>query len=385
MQIYCLYIRFLILLCLSVVTAYAMPLSSAKVIISKGIASYEGPETEITPISEGTILSEGDSITTSDSGVVYLIFSNGVGLTIEENSKLVLSKLAQRPFWRSELDELPEEEISRSNFILELKYGRIKGEVKGLRKDSKFRIKTLMGDFLPSKNLFFAKLFYDPFRRKIILTVQNVNGLIDLITKFSGSVKFGRKNNMEKSYDPESLTYQIVRIPQKRSISIKGSRSCFAPNFKSLIQQFPKGVKPRLVTEFETIVPSVDDPEEVVTDNIDSPENVAESDTTVEDITVEEEPKDIMVDEIVPEKSIESTMPESIEEEIVPASVFEGVVPETSIKEVAPENLVEEETTTGILVDEIVPEAVMEDSVPKTAVEEVNPKTGEEAVESDIQ
>ena len=255
MGIYCLYIRLFVFLCLSALTVQAIPLSSAKVLIVKGAANYGAPGSEDTAITEGTILSEGDSIVTGSLDVVYLIFSNGVGLTIEENSNVVFSKLVQRPFWRDNPEEYPEEEISKSNFVLELKYGVIKGHVKGLRKDSEFRIKTILGDVIVSGNLFSMRLIYDSFQKKYVLDVQNVNGIVDLVTKFSGPLQFGRSPTVNKSYDSDASVFQIVRIPPKRAISMRGSR--FDPKFGNLYNQFPKNNKSAFVAEFDTIEPFI--------------------------------------------------------------------------------------------------------------------------------
>lgn len=261
-----LYLQTLAPLFLGAIAVSAMPLASAKVILVKGTASYGAPGEEKTPIAKDTVLGEGDSIITGDTGVVYAVFSNGVGLTVEENSNLVFSRLEQRPFWRDDEDEVPKEEISQSKFILELKYGSLRGHAKGLRDDSEFRIKTSLGDVLALENLFFTELYYDSFQRKIVLNVQNVNGLVDLITKFSGSVKFGRKSKIKQSYDPNAETFQVVRIPPKRSISMQGSTS--DPAFRDLVKQFPKSTKSRLVSEFQTIEPFVADQEvTVVSDN----------------------------------------------------------------------------------------------------------------------
>ena len=255
----CLYVRFFALLCLSAVAAHAIPLASAKVLVIEGAVSYGAPGAENTPLVKDTIISEGDSIITGNTGVVHLIFSNGAGLTIEESSNLVFSELEQKPFWKSNPEEYPKEEVSKSTTILELKYGNIKGHMKGLRDDSEFRIKTQFGDALVAGNLFFAELYYDPFRNEFVFNVQNINGLVDLITKFSGPVKFGRNGMAIKSYDTKADILQVVRIPPKQTFSIRKSR--FSPGFRNSVQQFPKDAKSRLVLGLETIEPFAEDQE----------------------------------------------------------------------------------------------------------------------------
>ena len=232
---------------------HAIPLASAKVIATKGTVSYSTAGSENMPVTKGTILSEGDNIVTSSTGVVHLVFSNGAGLAIEENSSLVFSKLKQKPYWRDNPDEYPEEEISQSTAELELKYGNLKGNVESLREDSEFRIKTKLGDALVSGNMFFVELYYDSFRKEFVFNVQNIDGNIDLVTKFSGPIEFERNGMAKKSYDSEADSLQIVRIPPKQTFSVRKSR--YSPGFRDYIDQFPKDATSRLILDVEAIEP----------------------------------------------------------------------------------------------------------------------------------
>ncbi len=253
MKAYYLCIRLFAFLCLSTLTSQAIPLASAKVLVVEGKASYGVPKEENMPLTEGTILTQGDSIVTGNNSVVHLIFSNGAGLTIEEGSNLVFSELEQRAFWKSYPSEIPKEEYSRSKTILELKYGKIKGHVSSLREDSEFRINTILGDVEASKNLFFVELFYSPLMSEYVLNVQNINGLVNLYTKFSGYVKFGRKGVAKKSYDATSEITQIIRIPPNKILSIKSSSLDNA--FKTADYPLPKTARSQLVFGLEAIEP----------------------------------------------------------------------------------------------------------------------------------
>lgn len=230
-----------------------MPLASAKVLVVEGTVNYGPLGAEETPLTAGTILSEGDSIVTGNLGVVYLIFSNGAGLTIQESSNLVFSRLEQKPFWKDNPSDIPEEEISKSTTLLELKYGNIKGHVDGLSVNSEFRIKTMLGDVRVSGKLFFVELFYSQLQREYVMNAQNIDGIVDLITKFSGTLKFGRKGIATKSYDPGASTQQIVRIPPRRAVSMRSSS--FSSGLRQFTEQFPKNAKSRLITEFDTVEP----------------------------------------------------------------------------------------------------------------------------------
>ena len=250
---YCFHIRFFVFLCLSAATTHAMPLASAKVLLIQGTASYGTLGEETLPLTEGTILFEGDSVVTGKKGVVYVIFSNGAGLTIEKNSNVVLTKLEQRAFWKDNPEEIPREEISKSTTVLTLKYGNIRGHVDGLRKDSEFRINTIMGDAMVAGKTFFIELYYDSIRRDFVLNVQNINGMIDLITKFSGSLRFGRNPVVVKSYDAKADDLQVVRIPPKRVMSVR--KSSLSNLFSKFTEDFPSSTKSRLITDFEEIEP----------------------------------------------------------------------------------------------------------------------------------
>ena len=256
------YLRLFVLLCLSAVAAHAIPLASVKVVAAKGTVSYSISGSKEMPLVKNTIISGGDSIATGSDGVVHLIFSNGAGLTIEENSNLVFSKLEQKPYWKDNPEEYPKEEISESTTELELKYGNLKGNVEGLREDSEFRIKTKLGDALVSGKMFFIELYYDSFRKEFIFNVQNIDGMIDLITKFSGPIEFERNGMAVKSYDSKADALQIVRIPPKQTFSVRKSR--FSPGFRNYVDLFPKDAKSRLILDIEAIEPYPNDQEIMV-------------------------------------------------------------------------------------------------------------------------
>ena len=252
----------MVLLSISAVAAQGIPLSSVKVLVVKGAASAVIGGVDDTTLDEGAILTEGDSIVTGNDGVVNLIFSNGAGLTIESSTSLIFSKLEQKPYWRSDPSEYPEEEISSSTTMLELKYGNIRGNVDGLREDSEFRVKTGMGEALVSGKAFFTELYFDSFRNEFVFNVQNIDGSIDLITKFSGPVKFERNGMATKSYDPKASDIQVVRIPPGQTFSVR--RSKFSPEYRNLVLEFPKDATSRLILNVGAIEPYPVDQEVMV-------------------------------------------------------------------------------------------------------------------------
>ena len=194
-----------------------------------------------------------------------------------------------------------------------------------MRKDSEFRIKTMLGDAIVSGNLFSMRLVYDSFKKKYILDVQNVNGIVDLVTKFSGPLQFGRSPTVNKSYDPDASVFQIVRIPPKRAISMRGSR--FDPKFGNLYQRFPKDSKSKLVAEFDTIEPFITpvDQEVMVVSPNGTPEDVAEP-----EVFVEGEPSALMEGE--PDILVEEVMPDIVVEEVVPGIEVEDIEQDTAVE-----------------------------------------------------
>ena len=324
MKIDYLCIRFFALLWLSAVSAYAIPLASAKVLVANGSASYSNAETESTPLFEGAILSQGDTIVTGNSGVVHLIFSNGVGLTIAEDTELVFSKLEQRSFWRDDPDEIPEEEVSRSTTILELKYGSIKGHVKNLREDSIFRISTEFGNALILGTKFFMELYYDAFRKQFVLNVHNIDGMIDFVTKFSGQINYKLKNIVSKKYESKATVNQVARIPPKHAISIQ--ESSFDPKYKELVSLFPKDAKSRLLLSNETIEPFPADQAREVT--VVSP-NGTESEVN----SVLEKLESNVIEGAEPDFPLEEIAPNAFTEE--PSVPLEDIIPDTIAEEPA--------------------------------------------------
>lgn len=243
MNTFCNYLFLSFILIVGISTAYSMPPSSAKVLVVKGTASYGLPGKESSPLTDGTILSQGDSIVTGKAGVVHLVFSNGAALTIEGGSNLVFSELIQEPFSTGGATSIVESETSTSKTRLELRYGSIRGQVNSLQPNSEFRVATAMGDILASGNLFFAELYFDLTKNSYILNVQNINGIVGLSTSFSGSLNFGRKNLATKAYNTESGTERLVNIPPNKAMSIIASalRGEFINSTK-----FPRDTKSRL-------------------------------------------------------------------------------------------------------------------------------------------
>lgn len=248
MKFYRIHIQIWAFLCLSTLTVQAMPLASAKVVSTKGGASYGSSEDTLKPLTEGAIVSKGDKIVTGKAGVVNLVFANGVELIVEKTTSVVFSNLEQGSFWKSNPAEYPEEEISQSTTVLELEYGNLRGNAAGLREDSEFRIQTKLGDVLVYENKFFVEIYYDPVRSSFALNAQNIDGSMAVITKFSGSVEFASNKKAVNSFDSEA-DIQIISIPQKLTMSMR--ESSFSPEFRAYVDKFPKSAKSRLITDIQ--------------------------------------------------------------------------------------------------------------------------------------
>lgn len=218
---FCIY--FSALFYLSIMSVQAIPFASAEVVRVDGTVSYGSPDEEKTPLTKGAILSQGDSIVTGNLGSVDLIFSNGARLTIKGKSNLIFSKLEQRPFWKDDPDEHIEKEISKSTTILELKYGYVKGRIKGLLQDSKFRIETMVGDVAILGTTFFVGLHHDSYRRQFVLDTYNRDGIVKLDTKFSGSIDYKAGNSVTKRYESKETKTQTVNIPPEHIFSMRAS------------------------------------------------------------------------------------------------------------------------------------------------------------------
>ena len=185
------------LLAISALSSHAAELATAKVLSVSGtvIKTEGGGLIKIggreSPLKAGDILREGDRIHSTEGSKVFLVFSNGSEITLFQNSSLSIVDLEQEPYTSKRIYNELEADPSKSQTLLELDYGQLDGHVKKLSSTSSFNIETPLGTAAIRGTRFSISLLFTG--NKLILSVSNFDGLVDILTKSSSKVVTGKK------------------------------------------------------------------------------------------------------------------------------------------------------------------------------------------------
>ena len=185
------------LLAISALSSHAVELATAKVLSVSGtvIKTEGGGLIKIggreSPLKAGDILREGDRIHSTAGSKVFLVFSNGSEITLFQNSSLSIVDLEQEPYTSKRVYNELEADPSKSQTLLELDYGQLDGHVKKLSNTSSFNIETPLGTAAIRGTRFSISLLFTG--NKLILSVSNFDGLVDILTKSSSKVVTGKK------------------------------------------------------------------------------------------------------------------------------------------------------------------------------------------------
>ncbi len=234
------------LLMIATVSTQAAELASAKVLsVTGSVAKYTAGGAEFA-LKVGDILREGDSVRATALSEAKLVFSNGSEVTIEENTSVTIAKLQQDAFSGGQSYEQLQADPSRSQTLLELNYGQLSGHTKQLRSDSQFDISTPLGTAAIRGTKWSVSLIYNAERGEFILSVRNIDGLVDLISRFAGTVQYGAGNVADKGYDSSASETTRELIPQDHTIIIRLHRNdpLFDTLFSIIENYEPTGPKP---------------------------------------------------------------------------------------------------------------------------------------------
>lgn len=179
----------------------AAELATAKVLSVTGSAYANSADAGNTPITTGTILREGDSVSVSHLSEVELVFSNGSLLTVMENTSLTLRELKQQAFAGNRSYTDLEADPSASQTMLQLNYGKVRANVKKIRSDSKFDIETPLGTAAIRGTVVTVELIYDAERNEMIFRVFKENGDVDVITRYTGAIEFNESGLADKGFE----------------------------------------------------------------------------------------------------------------------------------------------------------------------------------------
>ncbi|HKK19400.1 MAG TPA: FecR domain-containing protein [Opitutales bacterium] len=253
----------LVILMIASVTAQGAQLASAKVVDVVGTVTKYSADGSQSPLKVGDLLKEGDSISVTALSEADLVFSNGSELTIEENTSVNIATLQQEPFSGNQSYEQLQADPSKSQTLLELNYGKLSGHVKELRSDSKFHVETPLGTAAIRGTQWSALLIYNAEREEFLLVVKNLDGLVDIISRYLGTIEYGEGNIGDKGYDSSIDEQTRELIPQDHTVVLRLRKS--DPYFDDLLQIIknyaPTGPKP-VITPGPGPGPGPGDPED---------------------------------------------------------------------------------------------------------------------------
>jgi hypothetical protein len=216
----------------SLTATAAQQLASAKVLSMSGTVTSESEDGVESPLMIGTILGQGDSIVTGAWSTALLVFSNGSEILVTENSSITIVELSQEAFGGTKSYEQLKADPSKSQSLLQLNYGKISGHVKSLKAGSRFDIETPLGTAAIRGTKFVIECRYDAKRLEYNLIVNNLDGRVDIISRYPGAVKYGRDNYADKGFDPEA-SEETEALPPAHKIIIRFSSN--NPNFERIV------------------------------------------------------------------------------------------------------------------------------------------------------
>jgi hypothetical protein len=217
---------------LSVLTANAAQLASAKVLSISGTVNTNTEDSQSKPLKTGDILKQGDSIVTTALSSAHLVFSNGSELTVQENTSVTLAELTQEAFSGKKSYEQLQADPSKSQSLLELNYGKVSGHVKQLKEGSDFHIQTPLGTAAIRGTKFSVDLSYNRERGEYVLVVNNFDGKVDVLSRVGDSLEFGRGKRADKGFEADNPD-TINSIPAGHIVTIRISED--DPNYDDVI------------------------------------------------------------------------------------------------------------------------------------------------------
>jgi hypothetical protein len=235
------------ILMIAAATSHAAQLASAKVVNVVGTVTKYADNGGQSPLAEGDILKEGDSISVTALSRADLVFSNGSELTVEENTSVNIGTLQQQPFSGNRSYEQLQADPSQSQTLLELNYGKLSGHVKNLRSDSKFHIETPLGTAAIRGTNWSANLIYNAEREEFLFSVKNYDGEVDIISRYLGSIEYSKGSKIgDKNFDATIDEETQESIPQDHTVILRIRKG--QPGFDDLLSVIentnPTGPKP---------------------------------------------------------------------------------------------------------------------------------------------
>ena len=213
------------LLAISVTSAHAAKFASAKVLSVNGDVTKYSASGYQSRLKVGNIIVEGDSINSSKSSNASLVFSNGSKITINQNSCVKMAKRKQDAFDSNQTYSQLQADPSKSQTIIQLDYGQVKGNVKKLSKLSSFWIKTRMGTAsMQGSCETIVKFNYEKISKEFQLRIRNVKGSCDFIGQ--GNANYyaidninGDPDEVKNEFNGEALT-EPTTLPEETALVV---------------------------------------------------------------------------------------------------------------------------------------------------------------------
>jgi len=228
---------------LSVHAAQLAQLASAKVMSVEGTVTKYAAAGGQTKLEAGDVLSRGDSISATALSSAELVFSNGSEVTVEENTSLTIAMLEQESFASGQSYEQLQADPSKSQTLLQLNYGELGFHVKKLQPGSSFDIETPLGTAAIRGTQGSVRLFYNAERNEFTFSATNIDGIVDIISRYSGGIEYGANKIGDKSFNSSLDEAKALSLPQQHTVNIIISRddSFFAEFFNRLQLFIPAG------------------------------------------------------------------------------------------------------------------------------------------------
>ncbi len=215
-------------------SATAQQLATAKVVEVVGTVTKFNSDGTKEALKSGDLIRQGDAISATALSFAKLVFSNGSEMTVEENTSVNFTTMEQQAFAGGQSYESLQADPSPSQTIIDLNYGTLSGHVKKLRADSRFEVNSPLGAAAIRGTRWSVMLIYNAERSEFLLLVKNLDGAVDIISRYVGSVEYGSGNIGDKGYE-SSLTEDVREIiPANHAVIIRLQRT--DPLFDDLIR-----------------------------------------------------------------------------------------------------------------------------------------------------
>ncbi len=178
-----------------------------------------------TPLKDGDVLTEADTVTTGKGSSLVLVFMNGSSVKLGADSRLAIDEFKMDPLAQPINASTLKAEPSVSKTTLNLAYGEMVGDVKKLSKSSSYSIKTPVGA-AGIRGTIYRIVFRPSANGKAFFTISTAEGhvLMQGVTTQDIPVDEGKEVVVE--IDTDNPTHPVIvtqDIPQATATVIQAA------------------------------------------------------------------------------------------------------------------------------------------------------------------